>query len=205
MIYMEKDWKGTSESAFKMLGASNHCKEEREINDYYATDPKAIDELLKYESFNKNIWECACGEGHLSKKLIEYGYNVLSTDLVNRGYGEVNEDTDFLNGKYYTHTKFDGDIITNPPYKYCTEFILTALNKIPIGNKVAMFLKLQTLEGQDRYKKIFSKHPPKSVYVFVKRIQCAKNGEFKGTSAVCYAWFVWEKGYTGNTILKWIN
>lgn len=193
-----KDWTGTKDSAFKMLGASNHCDDEREENDYYATDPKAIDELLKHENFSQKIWECANGGGHLSNRLKEYGFDVLCTDLIDRGHQDVI--LDFLNNDYY----FQGDIITNPPYKYCTEFILTALDKIPEGNKVAMFLKLQTLEGQDRYNKIFSKFPPKVVYVFSKRIQCGKNGNFTGQSAVCYAWFIWQKGYKGDTILKWI-
>lgn len=58
-----KDWTGTSESAFKQLGASNHCSDEREENDYYATDPRAVDELLKYESLDHNLWECASGGG----------------------------------------------------------------------------------------------------------------------------------------------
>jgi len=26
-----------------------------------------------------------------------------------------------------------------------------------------------------------------------------------GGSAVAYAWFIWEKGYKGDTIVKWIN
>lgn len=26
-----------------------------------------------------------------------------------------------------------------------------------------------------------------------------------GGSAVAYAWYVWQKGYKGNTIVKWIN
>lgn len=195
-----KDWTGTKDSAFKMLGASNHCEDDREENDYYATDPKAIDELLKYETFSEHIWECACGGGHLSERLKEHGYSVLSTDLIDRNYKHLNCQLDFLNNDF----KYHGDIITNPPYKYCTEFVLTALSKIPNGNKVAMFLKLQTLEGQKRYDEIFSKYPPKTIYVFVKRIECAKNGEFKGTSAVCYTWFVWEKGFVGNPIIKWI-
>ena len=193
-----KDWTGTSESAFKMLGASNHCDDEREENDYYATDPKSIDMLLKKESFNKNIWESAAGGGHLSKRLKEYGYNVKQSDIIQRVEGV--EIIDFLK----TNETFDGDIITNPPYKYCTQFILKALELIKEGNKIAMFLKLQTLEGQERYKKIFSKYPPRKIYVFIKRIQCAKNGLFKGSSAVCYAWFVWEKGYKGHTIIDWL-
>lgn len=193
-----KDWTGTSESAFKMLGASNHCDDEREENDYYATDPKAIDMLLSKETFNKNIWEPAAGGGHLSKRLKEYGYNVKQSDIIQR-IDDI-EIIDFIK----THETFDGDIITNPPYKYCTEFILKALELIKEGNKIAMFLKLQTLEGQERYKKIFSKYPPRKIYVFIKRIECAKNGLFKGSSAVCYAWFVWEKGYKGQTIIDWL-
>jgi hypothetical protein len=193
-----KDWTGNSKTTFVQLGASSHSAEEREENDYYATDPSAIDDLLKVETFNKDIWECACGEGHLSKRLKEYGYKVYSTDLIDRGYQD--ELVDFL----CSEKEFDGDIITNPPYKYCSEFILKALDSIPEGNKVAMFLKLQTLEGQDRYKKIFSKYPPKTVYVYSKRKECAKNGKFGNSSAVCYAWFVWVKGYQGDTVLKWI-
>ena len=61
---------------------------ERQPNDYYSTDPKAIDYLLQHESLNKNVWECACGSGNLSKRLVQYGHNVYSTDIVYRGYGE---------------------------------------------------------------------------------------------------------------------
>lgn len=49
------------DSIFRTIGASNHTASEREINDYYATDPKAIDYLLMEEEFSCNIWEPACG------------------------------------------------------------------------------------------------------------------------------------------------
>ena len=68
-----------------------------------------------------------------------------------------------------------------------------------------MFLKLQHLEGKRRYEEIYSKFPPKTVYVVSSRIQCAKNNEFKkGNGAIAFAWFVWQKGYIGPTYLKWI-
>ena len=197
---MEKDWTGNSKSAFVQLGASSHTEEEREENDFYATDPKAVDDLLKHETFDKNIWECACGQGHLTKKLQEYGYHVYSTDIIKRWDG-IDDIKDFL----FEWEDYNGDIITNPPYKFVTEFILKALELVGEGHKVAMFLKLQTLEGQDRYNKVFSNYPPKTIYVYTKRIQCAKNGDFQGTSAVCYAWFVWVKGYKGDPVIKWIN
>lgn len=102
-----------------------------------------------------------------------------------------------------------GDIITNPPYKFAVDFVEKALQIAPGKHKVAMFLKVQFLEGKGR-KQLFTQHPPKVVYVSSSRIQCAKNGEFDkmkegGGSAVAYAWYVWEKGYKGNTIIKWIN
>ena len=101
---------------------------------------------------------------------------------------------------------FDGDILTNPPYKYAMEFVLKALELIPDGHKVFMFLKVTFLEGQTRYNKLFSKYPPKKIYVFSKRISCAGNGEFEKfpSSAVAYAWYVWEKGFTGDSVVKWI-
>ena len=62
-------------------------KKDDSLNDFYASPPFIIDYLLKEETFDKNVWECACGTGNLSKRLEDYGYNVLSTDLVDRGFG----------------------------------------------------------------------------------------------------------------------
>lgn len=182
----------------KILGVGD-CV--REINDYYATDPIAIHKLLKYETFNKNIWECACGEGNLSIPLKEHGYNVYSTDLINRGYGD--EHFDFLKA----HIKWNGDIITNPPFKHANEFILKSLDSIDYGNKVAMFLKLTYLSGIKRYNEIFSKFPPTKVYVFTKRVSCSKNNTKEDFKSGCmdYAWFIWEKGVISPTNLKWIE
>ena len=78
---MTKDWTGNKNSIYKCLGASNHTEEERETNDYYATDPSAIDDLLKHEKFNNKIWECAVGEGHLDARLEELGHHVIASDL----------------------------------------------------------------------------------------------------------------------------
>ena len=175
---------------------------EREKNDYYATDPRAMHYLLKHESFNQNIWEPACGEGNLSEVLKEYGYNVYSTDLIDRGYQD--ELLDFLTVK----RKFDGDIITNPPFKYTKEFILNALESVSMGGKVAMFLKINYLSGQQRFNEIYSRFPPYRVYVFTGRIACSKNNDqkrFKTDNAIDYAWFVWQKGMIGATDLKWIK
>ena len=49
------DWTGNQNSIYKTLGASNHTNKEREINDYYATEPKALELLLELESFSPYV------------------------------------------------------------------------------------------------------------------------------------------------------
>jgi hypothetical protein len=197
---MNKDWTGNKNSIFKTLSATSHGQNERQESDFYATDPIAMELLLNIEKFSPNIWEPACGAGHLSKVLESHGYNVKSTDYYDRGYGQGG--VDFL---WPDIKEWNGDIITNPPYRFAEDFLEKALSIIPVGNKVAMFLKIQFLEGKAR-KELYKKYPLKILYVSSSRIQCAINGDFNiNGSAVAYCWFIWEKGYTGDTIIKWFN
>lgn len=193
---MSKDWTGNSS-----VRNCNLRNSDAEINDYYATEPKAVELLLEKEQFSEWIWEPACGEGHISKVLEKHGYYVTSSDLIDRGYGQGG--IDFL--KLNSATKVNVDIITNPPYKYAKEFVEQALDLVAPGCKVAMFLKLTFLEGKGR-RELFENSPPKTVYVSSSRLHCGKNGEFSTTSnIVAYAWFVWEKGYPGPSTIQWIN
>lgn len=194
---------GNDKSMFALIGASNHSDNDREEWDYYATDPVAGELLLGIETFSDNLWECACGEGHLSKVFEANGFHVRSTDLIDRGYGEGG--VDFL----LCTEPFDGDIVTNPPYKYAKEFVEKAIELVTDGHKVAMLLKLQFLEGKAR-RELFDRFPPKTIWVSTKRINCCKNGDFgseqrKNNSAQAYAWYIWEKGYAGPTTVKWFN
>lgn len=151
-----KDWTGNKTSTFTVIGASNHTDKERERNDYYATDPIAIDGLSKVVGLPRNVWECACGAGHLSERMREMGCNVYSSDKIDRGYGKV---MDFL-ASTEMPTGFEC-IITNPPYKYALEFVEHSLALLPDGGMCAMFLKTTFLEGQKRYDRIFKNTPPR--------------------------------------------
>lgn len=72
----------------RFIGAHNTSTDPRAENDYYATHPSAAEFLIDIEHLNHNIWECACGEGHLAKVFTAHGYDVKATDLIDRGYGE---------------------------------------------------------------------------------------------------------------------
>jgi len=195
-----RDWTANSCSTYATLGASNHSSYKREGRDFYATHPDTTRKFLEKERFSENVWECACGRLDMSKVLEEYGYNVRSSDIEDRVGNEV---LDFLSCNEPWH----GDIVTNPPYRYAQEFVEKSLDLLQDGHKCAFLLRIQFLEGIKR-RKLFDENPPKTVYVFSKRAFCARNGEFgkyKGVgSAIAYAWFVWEKGYKGDTVVKWI-
>ena len=194
-----KDWVGNAS-----VRNCNLRSTDAEPNDYYATEPLAVELLLQQEKFADNIWEPACGLNHITNILIESGYNVRFSDIVDRSAEQNIEIYDFLTNKDI----WEGDIITNPPYKYASEFVEKALETVTEGHKVAMFLKLSFLETKKRYE-LFQKYPIKKIYVASNRLGCAKNGEFNGkdniVSAVCYCWFIWEKGYMGQTTIDWFN
>ena len=196
------DWSGNSRAVYVTNGDSSHSTREREERDYYATDPRAVVALLDLEQFSGEILEPACGGGHIAEVLKNHGYEVTCADIVRRDYEGQNYEADFLRDPL----KWCGDIVTNPPYKYAAEFVQHALDIIDEGRKVAMFLKLTFLEGEKR-RGLFEQNPPARIHVFTKRVNCALNGEaqfFNASSAVCYAWFVWDKGYKGKPVIDWI-
>ncbi len=193
-----------------LTGASlvgDSINRERVSDDYYATPKEATESLLDLFNLSgcETFYECACGEGHISKVLKRYYPNkfVYSTDLINRNYGLGA--IDFL--KLNTEQKWDC-IITNPPFKLSQEFIERGLG---FANKyVIMFAKIQLLEGVSR-RKLFDKFPPKYIYVFTDRVNPLRNGceldenGKKWCSTMCFAWFVWEIGFIGEPIVRWLK
>ena len=182
-------------NALSIVGSSRK-NGEREKDDYYPTPAYAVEELLKREEFLGSIWECACGEGHISNVLIEKGFEVISTDLIDRGYGET---MDFL-----TSETLADNIITNPPYKLALDFVIKA--KKQGRKKIAMFLKTVWLESEKRYSMFQDKEfPLKTIYQFSKRVTLFKNGKkMKNGGMIAYAWYVWDKDYEGKPTIEWI-
>ena len=174
----------------------------RVLQDYYATHPDSTRALLEREKIIYPVLEPACGEGHISRLL---DGDVTSSDLIDRGYGNVGFDflkeTNFFDRKYQT-------VITNPPFNLFQEFVKKALSVAE--KKVIMFGKLQALEGIKRAT-FLENTPLKTVYVFKRRQQPMRNGKEldektgkKMSSTMAFAWYVWEKEYTGKPIIEWI-
>lgn len=182
-------------NVYLTLGASNHAHSERQPEDLYCTHPRAVEELLRVETFSPKIWEPCDGLGHISDVLTAHGYDVCRSDLYTRGRDI--EQLDFLTADEV----WGGDIITNPPYSCATKMVRKALSVVADGRKIAMWLRILYLESAER-KRLFDEFPPVRVWISSRRIPCGKDGKF-GASAQGYAWFTWIKGYKGETTLKW--
>ena len=180
------------------LGSNPPESHMRAENDFYRTGAVATNALLDAETFEGTVWECACGQGDMSEVMRERGLWVISTDMVDRNYGDGVRD--FLNGD-----PVDCDhVVTNPPYTLAEEFVMRGLEIVPVGGKVAVLCRLAWLEGQGRRRRLFGPLPPIRVHAFSGRIPMARPPRDFQVGLIAFAWFVWEKGHTGATELRWI-
>ena len=198
----------------------NH--KERDALDYYSTPTAEVTNILRTINLPIEDWDlilepCA-GAGHMVKGIFDYlcendmVVNLAATDIQDRGCIMSNftidtgKEFDFFSDDY--PIKSADWIIMNPPYGVIEPFTMKALS---IANKGVLALcRLQFLEGEGRFNRIFSQCPPSDVYVYVDRIACFKNGNVneKMASAQAYAWFYWDLDeshtYTG-TQVHWIR
>ncbi len=169
-------------------------------NDLYETPPVAVHAILKVEPLPQVIWEPACGPGSIVKVLRGAGYKVFASDLVNYGCPESDGGVDFLMERSPPYGV--EAVVTNPPFKLGNEFVAHALALgIP---KVVMLLRLQFLESERRScildTGIFARFFP-----FSNRLPMMHRAGWEGpktTSAMSFAWFVWDAEHRGPTELR---
>lgn len=165
--------------------------------DYFPTPAWATHALMENETFCGEIWECACGDGAMSRVLGSRGNPVRSSDLYDRGHGEIGID-------FTTATTAADNIVTNPPYNSAEGFVRAGVELA--RNKFALLLRLAFLEGANRANTIFTECPPSRVWVFSERITFYPAGAVQaGTGTTAYAWFVWDKEAPTATELKWLK
>lgn len=161
-------------------------------DDFYPTPIEATEKLLQVIKLDGDIWECACGDGAISNVLLQHGYRVYSSDLVDRGFGSGNED--FLQ----SDLKAD-NIVTNPPFKLSLEFALKALQVV--RKKAIFFHKLVFLESKKRHEQLFSLNKLQQVFVLKKRLPFKG---YKNGGLMCFAWFIFDVNYNGKPTIDWI-
>lgn len=138
-----------------------------------------------------NVWEPCCGAGHMATVLREYAPAVFASDVHDWGFGD-RRDLDFTFAAP-VDAPFDNVdwIVTNPPFVLAERILDRALSIARAG--VALLLRLQWLEGEERFRLIFdTPRRPNLVCPFVERVAMIEGvWDPEASSATAYAWFVW--------------
>lgn len=163
-----------------------------------------LDELLKDGVLRKDdtISEVCSGAGAISKILEEYDFDVISSDIQTEDfiYGEKGIDV------YKMPDKSHKIIFTNPPYNLMTKNdMLNEFLRIST-DKVILLLNVYFLASKERYELLKNETPLKYIYIHSDRLTMFPYGEEKpkSTGTKMFAWFVWEHGYEGEPIIRWI-
>jgi hypothetical protein len=166
---------------------------------YYPTPPRGAHALLARESFKGLVWEPACGEGAISGILEAAGLEVITTDLVDRGYGRGGHDFLADNATLVDH------IVTNPPYGpargLSARFVEHALTRIRPGGTVCMLLRTNW-EAPQRHRRLMARCCRK--YTFSRRLEMHRGG-YTGTkhsAQLDVSWYVFNNEHTGLTQIE---
>jgi hypothetical protein len=198
------------------VGTASAPKADRGDN-FYQTPDVATRTLLAFESFTPTIWEPACGLGAISHVLEDRGYEVILSDLVDRGAadkdGELQATGDFLASRR-DERGIGADIVTNPPYgEVLNDFVAHALREHR-PRKMALLLNLNFLCGfaDEARSFVMDENPPARVYIFKRRLPMMHREGWDGpkaSSRMNTAWFVWERrddgGYGDETLMRRVD
>jgi hypothetical protein len=95
-------------------------------------------------------------------------------------------------------------IVTNPPFSRAEEFVEHALELCP---RVFMLLRLTFLESERR-SRILDTGTLARVHVFRNRLPMMHRDGWQGpkaSSAMAFAWFVWDRSHHGDAALRRIS
>lgn len=196
----------TKEDIYRILGSSNHSESERVKDDFYATPKIAVDKLfLELEKLKINlpkiIIEPSVGTGSIAIPFCEKGYSIIGFDIIDRGFPNTNVADWLTVSRPYIDNLA---IVANFPYNKIQDHTEHSLSVLKDGEYLIELAKIQFLEGKAR-REMFNKNPPKYVLVFSERIKCLANGENTGgSSAICFCWYIFQKGFKGMPQVDWL-
>lgn len=176
--------------------------------DFYETPSWASDKVIKRMlsdgiiNKDETIYECCSGAGAIVNVLKDNGFsNIKASDIQNEPYIVGRKGLDVYNVK---SNLFD-TIITNPPYNLMTKAnMLDEFLRIA-KHKVILLLNIFYLSSKERKEMLENSHL-RIVYIHSERVTMFPYGEEKPKSSgtKMYAWYVWDKEYNGEPIIRWL-
>lgn len=161
--------------------------------DQYDTPKHTIQSLLDVHRIRYPVLEPCAGNLAISNMIERHPTEVVTNDVNIDSPSELHYD--YLDRDGFRYYGFS-TIITNPPFNIAQEIIERAIGDVIIGGEVIMLLRLNFL-GTIKRKRFWKYAPLKHIYVLSKRPRFHSSGD-----SVEYAWFIFERGYTGKTTIK---
>ena len=172
----------------------------KEPNSFYVDPAWCSERLLTEEKFIGSLWDPSCGRGTIPEAGRRAGYQVVASDLVDRGYRHLDWTLDFL-----LCERLRGDnILCNPPAHCIEAFVRHALELNPAA--VAMIWILRRLPAAHW----LASTPLARIYLLTPRPsmppgEVIARGEKPGGGREDFCWLVWRRGHVGRPELRWLH
>jgi hypothetical protein len=178
----------------------------RDEYDWYVEPKECSRALFDLVKFDGEIWDPACGMGNIISSAKEYDHVTFSSDIVKR-YSGCDEVIDFF--QISTQRRAD-NIVCNPPFGLSEPFIQKSLEITRVGGKIACILPLVWMAGFSKKRNWLPVSPLRFVFPISPRPSMPPGavilqGEKPGNGTKDFAWFVWEKGFSGVASLEFMN
>lgn len=180
---------------------------DRNDNDWYVEPSVCSLALFDVVQFKGPVWDPACGMGRILKSAQVSGFDTIGSDVEKR-----TDDCDFLADFLSNHSlpEVEFDVVTNPPFAIAEDFVRKTIDILSHGRRGAFVLPIVWMAGFSSKRDWLPSSPLRYVLPISPRpsmppgeVLCA--GERPGNGTKDFAWFVWEKGFTGKPALEFLN
>jgi len=176
----------------------------RDPDDWYVEPSWVCDSLFAAEEFEGTICDPACGLGRVLDAAKRAGHTTFGIDIKDRGASQNHR---FKISDFFGLKMDCPNIVSNPPYKYDDAFLEHAIARAE--KKTALLLRAPWANGAARSRRL-AQLPLKRVLMVTPRpsmppgaVIRALKGKDPSGGRVDYAWFIFERGFTGQPTFGW--
>jgi hypothetical protein len=169
--------------------------------DLYETPAVALHALLQVEKLPPQIWEPSADRGTVVRVLRNCDHKVTTSDVIDYGFS-----LDFV-ADFRAQPEMPAGceaILTNPPFQIIASLVAHALDLSPL---VIVLARLALLEPARRTE-ILEHRGIARIHCFRNRLPMMHRDGWTGrraSSAIPFAWFVWERNHKGPTMIDRIS
>lgn len=158
------------------------------------------------------VWEPSCGRGDIARCLIDYGYELICTDIdmseFDAGLPVICQTQDFLSEELPDYLLPQvGAIVMNPPYDKAEEFLKRALSFENVRVVAAVLRsEFNSAKGKRGARRRLFSQPP-FAYEIVLTSRPRWDWWFRDKPEASprhnYSWFVWDRQWQGRSTQFW--